>query len=269
MFALLGTALLAGCSKAESGKSASIPPPSGPARAGDPAPLARYGYEVVRAWPHDPRAFTQGLVYRGGSFLESTGLNGRSSLREVQPETGRVLKQVGLASTYFGEGLAVVGAQAFWLTWQNGKCFVYDADTFQALKEFPYEGEGWGLATDGSQLILSDGTARIRFIDPITFAVKRTIDVTQEGKPRDRLNELEFIRGEIFANVWQTDEIVRIDPETGVVRGVVDFAGLLPPHERGPEVDVLNGIAYDQATDRLFVTGKCWPKLYEVRLKKL
>ena len=232
-----------------------------------PPAVARYTYEVVKRWPHDRGAYTQGLVFREGSLLESTGLNGQSRLREVNLETGRVLKQVTLAPVYFAEGLAVVGSELFQLTWQNRKAFVYDVDTFQARKEFAYEGEGWGLTTDGTALILSDGTARLRFLDPATFAVKRTLAVTRDGKPLERLNELEFIHGEIFANVWQTDEVVRIDPATGVVRGVVDFSGLLAPQDRRPETDVLNGIAYDTKSDRLFITGKNWPWVFEVRLK--
>jgi glutamine cyclotransferase len=188
-------------------------------------------------------------------------------LREVELETGRPRKQVALANQYFGEGLAVIGSQAFQLTWQNGKAFVYDVDTFRLLKEFAYSGEGWGLTTDGKLLILSDGTSQIRFLDPATFQVVRTIQVTRDGRPLERLNELEFIHGEIFANVWETDEIVRIDPATGVVRGVIDFSGLLPRAERRSDTNVLNGIAYDPAGDRLFVTGKLWPKVFEVRLK--
>lgn len=244
-----------------------MPPLPANAASGAQAQVVRYTYEVVKAWPHDRGAFTQGLVFRDGTLLESTGLNGQSSLREVNLEDGRVLKHVQVPAVYFAEGLAVVGAEAFQLTWQNRKAFVYDADTFRELKQFSYEGEGWGLATDGTQLILSDGTARIRFLDPATFAVKRTIDVTREGKPVVRLNELEYIRGEIFANVWETDEVVRIDPATGQVRGVIDFSGLLSPQDRRPDTDVLNGIAYDEKNDRLFVTGKRWPRLFEVRLK--
>lgn len=227
----------------------------------------KYGYEVVATWPHDPQAFTQGLVFRNGDFLESTGLNGHSSLRDVELKTGRVLKQISVPAQFFAEGLTVIGDQAFQLTWQNGRGFVYDVDTFQLKKEFTYEGEGWGLATDGHWLILSDGTSRIRFLDPVTFQVVRTINVLADGKPVDRLNELEWINGEIFSNVWQTNEVVRIDPDSGRVRGVIDFSGLLAPQDHGPDTDVLNGIAYDAANDRLFVTGKRWPKIFEVRLK--
>ena len=258
---------LAGCEKARSEKNASVPAIPVAANVSAPASVVPYTYEVVKRWPHDRSAFTQGLVFREGSLLESTGLNGQSRLREVHLETGRVLKQVALPQVYFAEGLAVLGSEVFQLTWQNRKAFVYDVDTFQARKEFAYEGEGWGLTTDGTALILSDGTARLRFLEPATFAVKRTLDVTREGKPLERLNELEFIHGEIFANVWQSDDVVRIDPATGVVRGVVDFSGLLAPQDRRAETDVLNGIAYDAKGDRLFITGKNWPWVFEVRLK--
>lgn len=257
---------LAGCGKSAPGNTTAVPA-SLPASADAPPVITHYSYEVVKAWPHDREAFTQGLVFRGGNLIESTGLNGQSTLREVDPESGRVLKQVALAPVYFAEGVAVIAAQVFQLTWQNGKGFVYDADTFQLLKEFRYEGEGWGLTTDGKALILSDGTSRIRILDPVTFSVQRTLAVTMNGKPRDRLNELEYIHGEIFANVWQTDEVVRIDPATGIVRGIVDFSGLLAAHDRRADTDVLNGIAYDAKNDRLFVTGKRWPRLFEVRLK--
>jgi len=256
---------LAACGRSAADKVPSVPPLPPSAQAS--APIARYSYEVVARWPHDPQAFTQGLVFRDGSFLESTGLNGQSSLREVDPKTGRILKQAAVPAQFFAEGLAVIGDRAYQLTWRNGKGFVYDAATFRLEREFAYEGEGWGLATDGHWLILSDGTSRIRFLDPGTFRVVRTIDVTADGKPVDRLNELEWINGEIFSNVWQTDRVVRIDPATGRVRGEIDFSGLLPAADRGPGTDVLNGIAYDAANDRLFITGKRWPEIFEVRLK--
>lgn len=269
---LVAALSLSACGRNQSERASAASVPASPALAtGADARTAgapvRYTYEVVADWPHDRGAFTQGLVFRNGGFLESTGLNGQSTLREVELKTGRVLKQVAIAAQYFGEGMTVIGDRAFMLTWQSGKGFVYDADTFRLEREFTYTGEGWGLATDGRSLILSDGTATLRFIDPATFAVTRTVEVTSEGKPVEHLNELEFIRGEIFANVWMENEIVRIDPATGAVRGVIDCSGLLPRHEIRPDTDVLNGIAYDSAADRLFVTGKRWPKIYEVRLK--
>jgi glutaminyl-peptide cyclotransferase len=257
---------LAGCGQREPARIPSIPPlPRGNGHA--EGTVMRYGFEVVRTWPHDRGAFTQGLVFRNGFWLESTGLVGRSSLRQVDLSSGRVLKQIAVPPPYFGEGLAVIGDRAFVLTWQHGKGFVYDATTFRLEREFTYAGEGWGLATDGRELMLSDGTHRIRFLDSATFQVTRTIEVTAAGRPLGQLNELEFINGEIFANVWQTNEIARIDPATGVVRGIIDFSGLLDWQDRRPDTDVLNGIAYDPEEDRLFVTGKCWPKIYEVRLK--
>jgi glutamine cyclotransferase len=261
--ALFGAALfvLAACGKSAAHRTPSVPPlPASPG-------IVHYTYEVVATWPHDPKAFTQGLLFYHGSLLESTGLYGQSSLREVDLKTGRVAKQVTVGPQYFAEGLTVIGDRAYQLTWRGGKGFVYDADTFRAEKEFSYDGEGWGLTTDGHLLILGDGTNRIRFLDPADFHVVRSIEVLADGKPVDRLNELEWINGEIFANVWQTNDIVRIDPATGQVRGAIDFSGLLSPADRGPEADVLNGIAYDPENDRLVVTGKRWPKLYEVRLK--
>ena len=226
-----------------------------------------YTYEVVSVRPHDPGAFTQGLVFLDGALLESTGLNGQSTLRKVDLKTGRVLKQVTVPAEYFAEGLAVLRGKVFQLTWQNHKGFVYDLASFRLEREFAYAGEGWGLTTDGHGLILSDGTDQIRFLDPGAFTVQRTIHVRLRGRPVDRLNELEYVKGEILANVWCADHVMRIDPATGRVTGVIDFSGLLSAQDRTPGTDVLNGIAYDAAGDRLFVTGKRWPKLFEVRLK--
>lgn len=240
------------------------PPPSA---ASATAPTPRYTYEVLHTWSHDRGAFTQGLVFLDGVLFESTGLNGQSTLRKVNLETGKVLQQVEVPAQYFAEGLAVLGGKAFQLTWRNGKGFVYDLKTFRLEREFTYTGEGWGLATDGQSLIMSDGTAQIRFLDPATFLVQRTISVSDHGQPITNLNELEYIKGEIFANVWRTAYVVRIDPLTGKVLGAINFAGLLAPADYAPDTDVLNGIAYDAVGDRLFVTGKHWPKLFEVRLK--
>jgi glutaminyl-peptide cyclotransferase len=254
------------CAKQPMSKPASIAPLPPTVASSQPAPVARYTYEIIRTFPHDRAAFTQGLVFRNGGFVESTGLNGRSTLREVDLETGRVSKQVAVPAEFFAEGLAVLGAQAFQLTWRSGQGFVYDVDTFRLERKFTYTGEGWGLTTDGRVLIMSDGTNRLRFFDPATLRETRSVAIFAEGKPVDQLNELEWINGEIFANVWQTDTIVRIDPATGQVRGTIDFSGLLDAADRRPDTDVLNGIAYDAASDRLFITGKLWPKVFEVRV---
>ncbi len=226
-----------------------------------------YTYEIVNVWPHDRGAFTEGLVFLDGQLFESTGLNGQSTLRRVDLKTGQVAQQVEVSPEYFGEGLAVLAGKAYQLTWRNHQGFVYDLKTFRQERDFAYQGEGWGLTTDGHQLIMSDGTARIRFLDPATFAVTRTLSVSDRNWPVDRLNELEYVKGEIYANIWGADYVVRIDPATGTVTGVIDFTGLLPRQDRSFDTDVLNGIAYDPKADRLFVTGKRWPKLFEVRLK--
>jgi glutamine cyclotransferase len=263
-FLLVSVALLlaSGCGRSQPPGDVPALPPAGAANE-----TIHYSYEVVQAWPHDPTAFTEGLLFRNGDLLESTGLNGQSTLRDVDLNTGRVLKEISVPAKYFGEGLTAIDSRAYQLTWTSGIGFIYDADTFQPEGQFTYTGEGWGLTTDGHSLVLSDGTSRIRFLDPGTFKVVRTIDVTEAGQPVGNLNELEWIKGEIFSNVWQTDEILRIDPATGKVRGVIDLSGLLPPGDRQPDTDVLNGIAYDDARDRLFVTGKRWPKVFEIRLK--
>jgi len=262
---MLALIALVACGKHAPENAADVPP-SPSIRSGETPDPIFYSYEVVHAWPHDPAAFTQGLVFRDGDILESTGLNGQSTLRDVELDTGRVLKQIPVPSEYFAEGLAVIGTRAYQLTWQNRKGFIYDVDTFRQEGEFGYDGEGWGLATDGRWLILSDGTSRIRFLDPATFRLVREINVTASGRPIGRLNELEWIKGEIFANVWQADVVVRIDPSSGVIRGIIDFSGLLPSIDRRADTDVLNGIAYDAVHDKLFVTGKRWPKIFEVRL---
>ena len=243
---------------------------AGPGACGrDPSPQAPvpvYSYAVVHAWPHDRGAFTEGLAYLDGELIESTGLSGSSTLRKVELETGRVLEVVKLPAEYFGEGTAVLGGRIFQLTWQSRKGFIYDLRTLGRVGEFSYDGEGWGLTTDGRSLIMSDGTNQIRFLDPGTFRVTRTISVLNQGEPLRMLNELEYIKGEIYANVWQTQFIVRIDPASGKLLGVIDFTGLLSPADYDEHTDVLNGIAYDEGRDRIFVTGKNWPRLFEVRL---
>ena len=227
--------------------------------------LPTYGYTVVRAFPHDTSAFTQGLEYLDGFLYEGTGLNGRSSIRKVKLETGEVLQRREVTSEYFGEGLTIWRSELFQLTWQSGVAFVYDRQTFAPRKTFKYQGEGWGLTHDASSLIMSDGTESLRFLAPSTFRERRRVRVTALGAPVMSLNELEYVKGEIFANVWQTDYIARVDPATGQVRAWIDLRGLLSIRERD-SVDVLNGIAYDAAGDRLFVTGKLWPRLFEIRL---
>lgn len=235
---------------------------------GVPVPVRRpvYSYQVINAWPHDPQAFTQGLVYHEGFLFESTGLFGSSSIRKVALETGQVLTKVNVASQYFAEGLAIFGDRAIQLTWQNQLGFVYQLANFQPLQSFSYTGEGWGLTQDGQSLIMSDGTNRIRFLDPQTFQVRRTIEVKDGASLVTRLNELEYIEGEIFANIWLTDKIVRISPDSGKVNSTIDLTGLLQPPDRTGSVDVLNGIAFDPGARRLFVTGKLWPKLFEIKL---
>jgi glutamine cyclotransferase len=228
------------------------------------APVA--GYRVVHVFPHDSQAFTQGLVYLDGVFYEGTGLNGRSTIRKVRIETGQVMQIQKLDSQYFGEGIAIVNDTLFQLTWQSGVAFLYDRATFTRTGTFSYTGEGWGLTHDGRQLIMSDGTATLRFIDPASHKEISRLAVRDGGKPVLNLNELEYIKGEIFANVWETDRIARISPKTGEVTGWIDLKGLLTPGEQARGTDVLNGIAYDAAGDRLFVTGKLWPKVFEIRI---
>ena len=236
----------------------------GQARGGADLPL--YGYQVIHVYPHDPNAFTQGLEYVDGFLYEGTGLNGRSSIRKVKLETGEVLQRHDLGSQFFGEGIALWKSHIFELTWRSEVAFVYDRSTFSQVRSFNYAGEGWGLTHDAASLIMSDGTDRLRYLDPDTFAERRRIQVTAGGTPVRNLNELEYVRGEIYANIWQTDYIARISPD-GRVIGWIDLSGLLPPADRA-SVDVLNGIAFDDQHERLFVTGKLWPKLFEIKIVK-
>jgi glutaminyl-peptide cyclotransferase len=224
------------------------------------------GYRVVHVYPHDSSAFTQGLVMVDGMLYEGTGLNGRSSVRAVDLATGRVIQSVKVPDKYFGEGLTDWGSNLVELTWMAHRGFVYDRFSMRLIKTFQYKGEGWGLTHDRQHLIMSDGTAVLRFLDPATFKVVRTLAVSDGGRPVKELNELEYIHGEIYANVWQTDRIARISPATGEVMGWIDLSGLLGADERTDGNAVLNGIAYDQKNDRLFVTGKLWPKLFEIKL---
>lgn len=232
-----------------------------------PRRVPTYRFEVVNTYPHDGAAFTQGLVYHQGQLYESTGLQGQSSLRRVELETGRVLRKVDIPQQYFGEGLVLFNNKFIQLTWVSGVAFVYDFNSFEQVGSFRYSGEGWGITDDGQQLIMSDGTADLRFLDPTNFQEKRRVTVKDNGRSINRLNELEYIKGEIWANVWYTDRIVRIQPATGNVIGWIDLAGLLATADNvGGRADVLNGIAYDAERDRIFITGKLWPKLFEVRV---
>jgi glutaminyl-peptide cyclotransferase len=222
------------------------------------------GFKVVRSYPHDPEAFTQGLFFHDGFLFEGTGLHGRSSIRKVDLETGRVVQAVDLPPEFFGEGITRWGDRLIGITWQEQTAFVLDLKTFRLWRKFNYTGEGWGLTHNERELIMSDGTAELRFLDPLNFKELRRLRVTANGRPVAQLNELEWVEGEVWANVWQTDRIARINPRTGQVAGWIDLTGLLP-QRRGSD-DVLNGIAYDAAGKRLFVTGKLWPRLFEIQL---
>ncbi len=233
-----------------------------------PTVLARAddGYRVVHAYPHDSRAFTQGLICLDGHLYESTGIKGQSSLRMEVLETGKIEQYAPLPAQYFGEGLTNWGSTLIQLTWQSGIAFVYDRFSFRVVRTFHYPGEGWGLTQDGKHLILSDGSATLRFLDPATFREVRRVTVRSKGAPVTKLNELEYIHGEIYANIWYSDRIARISPATGEVLSWIDLSGLLSPDERTNPDAVLNGIAYDARNDRLFVTGKLWPKIFEIRI---
>jgi glutamine cyclotransferase len=224
-----------------------------------------YGYRVIAVYPHDADAFTQGLVYYQGDFYEGIGLHGRSSLRKVDLETGEVLQIFTLPDQYFGEGVTLFGDKLYQLTWQSHVGFIYDRASFDFLTSFKYPTEGWGLTHNGRELIMSDGTPTLHFLDPNTLQELRQVSVRDENGPVWRLNELEYIDGEVYANIWQTDRIARIDPDTGRVKAWIDLSGLLPPEDRAG-ADVLNGIAWDAARGRLFVTGKLWPKLFQIEL---
>ena len=234
----------------------------------DNAVVPTLGYQVVNIWPHDPNAFTQGLVVLDGKMLESTGQVGFSSLRNVDMQTGRVLKKVDVPAPFFAEGITLLNNKIYQLTWEQQLGFIYDATTFEKVGQFKYDGEGWGLTTDGQSLILSDGSNRIRFLDPDSFQVKKTIAVTDGKVPVRNLNELEFVNGEIYANVWHDDRIASINPQTGHITAWIDLTGLLQTGDVQDPEAVLNGIAYDQSSGRLFVTGKLWPRLFEIKIKR-
>lgn len=268
---VIGTALLSGCQAPSTSASQNEAPPPIVQDKHEVPPeppkksIPIYRYRVVNTYPHDPQAFTQGLEYYNGYLYESTGLEGQSTLRKVELRTGRVLQRHRLPSEIFAEGITRFGDRIYQLTWRNGICFVYDRDTFRADTEFRYSGEGWGLTNDGTSLIMSDGSDTLVFRDPSNFAEVRRLQVRADGMPVRDLNELEYIEGEIWANVWQTDLIARISPKTGEVVAWVDLSGLLPEADR-KNADVLNGIAYDKQNKRIFVTGKLWNKLFEIEL---
>lgn len=232
--------------------------------ASTPAEPPVFGYKVVRAYPHDPTAFTQGLFFLGDRLYESTGLHRQSTIREVRLEDGKVLRSVSLAPQYFGEGIVNWGPDILSLTWQDGIGFRWNRADFRQKGQFRYPGEGWGLTQDGRNVIMSDGTSELRFLDPATMKERRRVRVTYRGQPVERLNELEWVKGEIFANIWMGRRIARIDPESGRVTGWIDLTDLALENANGDPDAVLNGIAYDARRDRLFVTGKNWAKLYEI-----
>ena len=253
LFSLLPAFALTSCAQAAA-------PPAAPAE----PPV--WGFKLVKEYPHDPQAFTQGLFWSEGSLYESTGLVGRSTVRRVRLEDGRVLQSVPIPPGLFGEGIAPWGDEIVSVTWQTGAGFRWDRKTLKPKGSFRYPGEGWGLTSDGRSLILSDGTATLRYLDPQTMTERSRLTVTAAGKPVLNLNELEYVKGEIFANVWMTSLIARIDPATGDVKGWIELGPLARQYHQGDPDKVLNGIAYDATADRLFVTGKNWPKLFEIKL---
>lgn len=241
---------------------------AGPVASAQPqaGPVPVYAVTVVKRFPHDPAAFTQGLVVDGDALLEGTGLTGRSDLRRVDLNTGRVLKRRALPSDVFGEGVTLLNGRVYQLTWQSKTGYVYDRATFALLRTFRYDTEGWGLTHDGRSLIMSDGSSTLTYLNPGTFRVERRVNVTADGKPVTNLNELEYVGGDILANVWMTDRIARIEPKTGRVTAWYDVSALSAGIPNRTPDDVPNGIAYDARTERLFVTGKRWPLLFEVKL---
>lgn len=260
-------AMLAGAAPIVSVPPAPTPPQAAgpvapPAPAAPPVEAAR----VIATYPHDTGAFTQGLFFSDGRLFESTGQQGESAIREVDLATGKVKREAKLPPEYFGEGSTGWGKTIVSLTWKHGKGFRWDRDSFRKLGEFSYPGEGWGLTQDGNSLILSDGSNELRFLDPKSFAERRRIRVTWRGRPVRQLNELEYVHGEILANVWHSDLIARIDPETGVIKGVIDLRAVIASVDVRDSEAVLNGIAWDDKTGKLYITGKRWPKLFEIAL---
>ena len=236
---------------------------------GSGAPAPEYGYRIVHRYPHSTQSFTEGVFYRDGFLYESTGLEGHSAIQKVELKTGHIVQQREISPQYFGEGIIAWKDRLIELTWKSQIGFVYDLASFTPRGSFSYPGEGWALTEDGKRLIMSDGTPELRFLDPVTLKETGRLKVTDGGRPVANLNELEYVDGEIYANIWLTDSIARIDPKTGAVVGWIDLTGILKPSERVPgQTDVLNGIAYDAKTKRLFVTGKMWPAVFEIELVK-
>ncbi|WDI32708.1 glutaminyl-peptide cyclotransferase [Hyphococcus flavus] len=235
--------------------------------ASEPVEPTIYDYRILETYPHATDGFTQGLFFDGDTLVESTGLFGESSLRRVELDSGEVVQSAALAPEIFGEGSAIIDDDIFVISWRNGKAFRFDAKSFEMEESFKYEGEGWGLTNNGNELVMSDGTDQLRFLDPLDFSEKRRTQVTLRGEPLGKLNELEWVEGEIYANIWLTNVLARIDPETGAVTGLVDLRGLLPEKDfiQG-QTDVLNGIAYNGEENILYVTGKNWPKLFKIEL---
>ena len=231
--------------------------------------FSHYTYKIINTFPHDAQAFTQGLVFEDGNIYEGTGLYGRSSLRTVVLDTGEILRLHELPDRFFGEGIAILNDQIYQLTWKSNTGFIFSKETFEKTGEFSYPTQGWGLTHDNNRLIMSDGTSTLHFIDPKTLKEVDSIKVFDDSGPVRRLNELEYIDGGIYANVWQTNRIVVIDPVTGQVISDIDLTGLINPYEYNGTIDVLNGIAYDAENDRLFITGKLWPTLFEIELVPL
>jgi glutaminyl-peptide cyclotransferase len=249
------------------GCTESKPPSIPPTPTGDASKPATFTYELVNSYPHDSKAFTQGLLFYNGYFYESTGEEGQSSVRQVELTTGKVLKITPLAADLFGEGLTILNGKIYQITWEDNKAFVYDLNTLQKVNEQPFQYEGWGLTNDGKNLIATDGSNVIRFLNPENYQTVTTIEVKNKNTKVNDLNELEYIKGEIWANIWHKDLIVRVDPKDGRILAWVDLTGLRPQETLRDGESVLNGIAYDEQNDRLFVTGKRWPKIFEIKLK--
>jgi glutamine cyclotransferase len=257
---LTGLAVCAATLALRAQASPTYPPPSSKA--------PRHGYTVVRSYPHDPKAFTQGLEYFDGFLYEGTGQKGRSALRKVELESGKVVQEEKLHPQYFGEGITIFQGKIFQVTWKDRQGFIYDAKTMKFIRNFTYFGEGWGLTHDAGLVVMSDGSSTLRFLETTRFQEKRRLKVVDAGVAIEKLNELEMVRGEIWANVWETDYIVRISPKDGRVLGWIDLKGLLgaPNAKMGPDA-VLNGIAFDAQKNRIFVTGKLWPRIFEITVK--